>query len=301
MIRTLLSLFNRQFRDTETLYVLIFLVGLSITAFIISAVANVFSPPIDWADWFEGAFQNFATEIIGAIATYSLFELIIGRRNEQRRLITQMKSPDVATAKTALEQLRGNRGLVDGSLNETDLRGLQLPEADMRNAQMQGANLDGADLQETNLSRAVLEGASLRDAQLKKANFWLANLQGADLQDADMSDADMRLADMQAAILRRTNLKRARLVQAQLQSADLANANLKYAYLLGVNLQGANLAAALLDNTHFDENTILPDGAHWKNGTDLSRYTNSEHPLFWRRNTDSEGHTTTSIRHNEDL
>jgi uncharacterized protein YjbI with pentapeptide repeats len=292
-----MSLFNRQFRDTETVYVLIFLVGISISALIISAVANIFTaPPVDWAEWVVGFSQNFATEIIGAIATYSLFELIIGRRNEQRRLVANLRVGEAAIAKNALEQLRDNGGLVDGSLNATDLSGMVLPEADMKNAQMQGANLDNADLNKSDLSKSVLEGTSLRNAKLNGANFWLANLQGANLQDANLNEADMRLADLQGAILRRATLKSAKLFQAKLETADFANADLRQAFLFGANLQGANLASAKLDGAHFDPNTILPDGSHWSERTDMSRFTNSDHPTFWQQNNDKGGFATSSFR-----
>lgn len=295
MIRTLRNLFTRQFEDTETLYVLFFLVGASISALIISAVAHVFSSPTNWATWVEGLFQNFASEIIGAIATYSLFELILGKRNEQRRLITEMKSPDLAVAKTAMEQLRDNHGLVNGSLNEMDLSGLQLPSCDMKNAQMQGAILINSNLAGTDLSSAVLEAANLANSNLSRANFWLANLQRANLQDTNLAEADMRLAEMQETVFRRANLRSARLVQAKLGGADFANADLRHAYLLGANLHGANLASANLEGAHFDPNTILPDGTNWTAKTDMSRFTNSEHPSFWKRDQDNEGYTTTSL------
>jgi hypothetical protein len=52
----------------------------------------------------------------------------------------------------------------------------------------------------------------------------------------------------------------------------LCEANLKESNLLGVNLEG----------TRFDETTILPDGTHWIPETDMRRFTDPNHPNFWR-------------------
>ena len=62
-----------------------------------------------------------------------------------------------------------------------------------------------------------------------------------------------------------------------LQEADLRGANLQEANLWGANLQGADLGGAT-----FDENTMLPDGTKWTPGTDMGRFTDREHPDFWR-------------------
>ena len=71
-----------------------------------------------------------------------------------------------------------------------DLRGADLPRADLR-----GANLYGANLSEADLSRANLYGANLSEA----------DLYGANLSEADLSRADLRGANLYGA-----NLSRAR-------------------------------------------------------------------------------------------
>jgi hypothetical protein len=42
-------------------------------------------------------------------------------------------------------------------------------------------------------------------------------------------------------------------------------------------LQGTNLAGA-----QFDPQTILPDSTHWMSDTDMARFTDPQHPHFWR-------------------
>jgi hypothetical protein len=49
-----------------------------------------------------------------------------------------------------------------------------------------------------------------------------------------------------------------------------------------IGLSGANLQGADLTGAKFDENTTLPDGTKWTPDTDMTRFTDPEHPEFWR-------------------
>jgi uncharacterized protein YjbI with pentapeptide repeats len=49
-----------------------------------------------------------------------------------------------------------------------------------------------------------------------------------------------------------------------------------------VNLGGANLQGAILKRANLDEFTILPDGTKWTPDTDMARFTDPDHPDFWR-------------------
>ena len=89
---------------------------------------------------------------------------------------------------------------------------------------LRGADLRDADLCDANLSGAELRYADLRDADLSDANLIGANLRGADLCDADLSDANLRYADLRYASLCHTNLKGADLRDADLRGADLHRA-----------------------------------------------------------------------------
>lgn len=94
---------------------------------------------------------------------------------------------------------------------------------------------------------------------LVRADLVGANLQGADLWGANLQEADLRLARLQMAILRNANL----------QGANLTRANLQGAILLRANMKNAKFD----DKTHFDETTMLPDGKHWTQGTDMAKFT----------------------------
>ena len=148
----------------------------------------------DSEDW-KGLGLNLATELIGAVATYSLFELFIGRReaieSEKARLIAELGSSVNDVAVAAADRL-GQRGwLYDGSV---------------RRKRLYLANLEGA-----NLWMADLEGADLRRANLEKAILRWANLKGADLQEANLKRVDLRDADLEWADLRGANLEGATL------------------------------------------------------------------------------------------
>ncbi len=221
--------------------------------------------PSDRKEWWSNLWQGICTELIGAIITALLFTVLLGaveRQAEQTRrlaeqqqaeadlkaqLIRQMGSRDNSTALYVAGELAAKGWLYDGSL--------------------QGAHLIGADLQDAELVAANLEGAVLVGANLQDVDLWNANLQGADLWNA--------------------NLQGVKLAGANLQGANLRNANLQGADLWEANLQGADLY-----HTQFDENTILPDAVwnnetgapegNWTPDTDMERFTNPEHPDFWR-------------------
>jgi uncharacterized protein YjbI with pentapeptide repeats len=116
-----------------------------------------------------------------------------------------------------------------------------------------------------------------RDAELKRADLSGAQLRGSDwscatLQKANLSTANLREANMQGADLRMTNLR----------GANLQGANLRLVGLKGANLVGANLAGASMWDAKLDESTTLPDGTKWLPGTELTRFTDPDHPNFWR-------------------
>jgi hypothetical protein len=211
-------------------------------------------------DW-EGLFLNLGTEMLGAVATYVLLGLLIGRREEEEAkksdLIAQMGSQVLGDAIRAVEELRRHGWLYDGSLQGANLGG----------ANLQGANLGGANLQEVILSRANLKVAFLVGA----------NLQATYLVEAHLGSANLTFADLQGAYL-----QEARLFSTRLQEANLAEVNLEGAILAGTDLQGAILRQANLQKVSYNPHATLPDGTKWTPDTDMARFTDPEHPDFWR-------------------
>ncbi len=197
----------------------------------------------------EQGYSNFGIELISIAATVLVIDGLNQRRASKERfqeLIRQMRSKDNGLASAAVEILRLKGWLTDGSLK--------------------GANLWNANLQGVNLWNANLEGADLQNANLEGANLIETNLQGADLQNANLEGAILGAANLQGANLIKANLLAVNLLGANLQGADLRNAN----------LQGAHLGRAM-----FNEKTYLPDDIAWTPDTDLSRFTDLNHPEFW--------------------
>jgi len=201
--------------------------------------------------------------------------------------------------------------LSGANLQEAGLDGANLQEANLEVANLQEAKLLGANLQEANLGGANLQDATLVGANLQEASLRRANLQGADLYVANLQEAKLFDANLQEAYLKHANLQDANLVEANLQKAYLWGANLQDAYLWRANLQDATLVGANLQDAYlwranlqdatlvgamFSETTVLPDSKYvgedenghwifdkyWTPDTDMSRYTDPNHPDFWQ-------------------
>jgi uncharacterized protein YjbI with pentapeptide repeats len=89
------------------------------------------------------------------------------------------------SGKTALMQF-----LVEADLGQRVEDGRD-PIISLRGADLSDADLFNADLRGANLSNAFLSNADLRDADLSKANLLDADLSDATLRHADLSEADL--------------------------------------------------------------------------------------------------------------
>ena len=104
-------------------------------------------------------------------------------------LINRLQSPECRKVLQAVEDLRANGMLTDGTL-----RGIALCQA-----VLEGANLQGADLSFVDLHQADLGEADLRHAKLQASKFNRANLQGADLDFANLTNADFYKVNLRGA------------------------------------------------------------------------------------------------------
>ena len=202
---------------------------------------------------------NVYVTVVGAIATI----VILDRRDEERltrqrkqELFLQLgsQSNDFALeAKRQLEQL--------GWLEEA-LKQKRFPFANWQGMILRDADLTSAALWYADLTSTKLEGAKLTSANLSHA---------------DLTSTNLNCANLTSAVLRGTRLRSAVLVFANLTSAILVEANLTSAILVE-----ADFTKATFLNTRFDEKTVLPDRTHWTPDTDMRRFTDPNHPQFWR-------------------
>lgn len=252
-------------RDLGNRGVVLILIGIAGLSAIFSALMRGGLDNNWWAD----VSQGLVTEMAGAIATFWLINLIFeGRRQREQKseaiaerkaaLIRQMGSRINEEAIRAVEELRAQGWLEDGSLRGANLYGSNLQGADLHRANLQRVDLGRANLKNVGLSEANLQNASCSGAILTGANLWSANLQGIDLRDAELQKANLWYASLQGAYLFRTTLWHAKLIEANLQ---------------GVDLRGAKLYGADLSGTRFNENTILPDESNWTQGIDITKFT----------------------------
>ena len=141
------------------------------------------------------------------------------------------------------------------SLQDANLKGVDLEFAILRDA-----NLRGADLRDADLGGANLRGADLRDVYLMGAELMGALLMGASLMNADLGGALLMGAILSGAFLRDANLSGADLMGAELRFTDLKDANLESANLSKANLNGAKVTEEQLAQAASLEGATMPDG-----------------------------------------
>ena len=132
----------------------------------------------------------------------------------------------------------------------------------------------------------------LPDTKKQGQDFWKQDLSGEDLSGRELIDANLTAANLAKSNLNGANLDGAILASTNLQDANLTAVNLRNARLIDTNLSGtdltlANLEGALIVGATFSNTTRLPDWEEsspsvWLPDSDLARFTNSNHPDFWR-------------------
>ena len=199
---------------------------------------------------FWGAGIAIVTAIITSLVQHILtlrVEKTKFERDQEAKKIDFEREQEAEKIKWEREQkLELDRRIQEGTLSKANLKGYDLqdhylPEADLTKANLTGANLAKANLEGANLTRATLEGAILTEVKLKGAN-----LERAILIKADLTGADLRGASLHGANLRGANLHGAKLSEAYLPN-DLFMGDV---HRVRTNLDWAN----------YDDKTQWPDG-----------------------------------------
>jgi uncharacterized protein YjbI with pentapeptide repeats len=124
-------------------------------------------------------------------------------------------------------------------------------EREFKSVDLPNANLEDADLRGIDLGNARLPGANLRFTNLSDANLSYANLLGADFTGANLQGADLSGANLREAIMNPTDLTDADLSYANLRDADLTDS-----YMTNTNLDEAIIGGTALPPT-IDEDQLL--------------------------------------------
>lgn len=196
-----------------------------------------------------------------------MFRKLMNKIPLPKDMLLKMLKQDNRSALTALRQLQDRGFIGEGLLIGMDLSHANLQSATLARADLHGAVFDHADLRKAYFYKANLRGASLQHCDLRSANLGDVFLQGGNLSHAKLTLAHLPVANLDGASFVNANLQEANLWQARIPSANLT----------GATLRGANLS-----NLICDAETILPDGTHWQADTDLTRFTDPQHPDFWQ-------------------
>jgi uncharacterized protein YjbI with pentapeptide repeats len=236
---------------------------------------------------------NLFTEALGVLVTIAVLDRLNDWRSHQQlkdQLVQNAGNRDNSTAVSAVDRMRNenwlegekgllrDRNLYRANLNLADFGNYaNLEKSQLAGSQLQAATLYAANLRSTDLSQANLAHAYLREANLEGAKLTFAILQGANLKEANLKNTDFSFADLSFTKIWGSNLQ-----NAILRGANLEEANMYPVDLRGADLSQANLTNADMRHIQFNEDTILPDGSNWSEGTDLEKFTNPDHPEYQR-------------------
>lgn len=117
-------------------------------------------------------------------------------------LIRMLRNPDNSRVLQALDELREQGWLADGSLANLLFCHVQMHNADLSGADLRGVDFHQAHLQWSDLSDARLDGAKLNRANLEGANLARATLAGVDLFKANLMGATNLTGEQLAAAKR---------------------------------------------------------------------------------------------------
>jgi membrane protein implicated in regulation of membrane protease activity len=164
-------------------------------AVVITVIGHMVKHGLQQPNWpllFLDMYQSVGVQLASIAVTVMILDRLIQRRETRRdkeRLIRQMGSKDNNLALQAVEELRAQGWLYDGSLQGAKLYGANLQKATLAGVNLQGANLFLAELQGSRLVGANLQETTLSGTNLREAELIFAELQGARLNGADLEDA----------------------------------------------------------------------------------------------------------------
>lgn len=274
------------------------------------------------ATWYVDFWQGASTEMIGAVITSVLLTVLVGivqqgneREQLRRELIRNIGSSDNGFALQAVEQLREEGWLSDGTLRNVDLRAANLRNADLNGANLEQVDLRFADLRGANLFQANLRGADLRYTLMQEIN----TRDIFDIDDARQA-LRLRLLDFESLIEAPFNFSgvamlqawaystRANLAEADMRFADASGSDFSFSNMNGANLLGANFSGTnlfMVDMTGaivkeelsdiftdpdavsrvgsppiLNRQTLLPNGHRWFDNIVLTRYADSAAPDY---------------------
>jgi uncharacterized protein YjbI with pentapeptide repeats len=223
----------------------------------------------------EAALQNYLDKMTELLLSHGLRE---SAPDAEVRHVARSRTLSILRTLDPGRKLASFRFLFEAELIESDQPVVSLQQADLRKInldfiKLERVNLCSADLTEASLVGTVLNEAYLHGATLFAANLQWAELKRADLRYAIMNRTNLIAADLTGAFLTKTLLGYADLRNAKLCDAELIGANLGNAKLENADLSGAQLKGAFLLKSKLADADI--SGADFTDATVTTRQLNS--------------------------
>jgi uncharacterized protein YjbI with pentapeptide repeats len=237
----------------------------------------------------DAFYANLATELVGLAISVLIFDRLADRRlrlQQRGRATRQLRSTDPRFAADALEELRVEGWLFDGSLNAAQLQRSQLYDADMKRARLTRADFSGASLGRSSFRECLARGAIFQSAELNGADFADADVEGADFCAAALAGASFRGANTRRVKLERANLERsdwrgAHLLEIVAPGTTWECADLSNALVVRATLPRCNMVSVELTGTLFCGSDLTRTSLHsaWGQGANFDRATAIEADL----------------------
>lgn len=270
-------------RKISTKFIGMLLLFLALIISIGGTLANVsdYSFRSILVSFFNNFYANISSELFSISITILFIDAIYRkheRENEKESLLRDLTSRDLFRTKKAVEELRINGWLSDGSLKGGDfdravLDGTDLNTVDFSQANLMGASFLGAYLFDANLSETILI----------KVNFVMGRLSGANLENSHLTQADLSSARANRVRFCGATMHEAILENTSLIGADFRKVvglepnQLQRVYALrGATMPDGSLYLGEMNLPGDLENAIL-DGVDVKNEKDLLNWYLSYH------------------------
>jgi BTB/POZ domain-containing protein KCTD9 len=178
-------------------------------------------------------------------------------RQDQKHYEAWQVIDNAAAAKVQTSYARF-KALQDLNKARISLRGLDIPEADLKEIQLPNVQLSSANLADTNFIGATLNNANLSETNLTSSKLDYAKLNSANLRFAILSQASLNHTELVNADFSGAKLNGANFFYADLTDADLSSAALDSSNLTDADLKGVKgLTVDQLRNAKLCR-TILP-------------------------------------------
>lgn len=149
-------------------------------------------------EFVQSVLTNIGTELLGLAITVLIVDALYKRLQEdqiKRQLIRDMGAADNAVALRAVQELKANGWLTDGTLVGVDLTQANLQGVRLIKANLKGVRLCGANLRESILIAVNMQGADLRSVDFEKAGIAGCNFRDTDLWAAEFKESELRKVD----------------------------------------------------------------------------------------------------------